>query len=175
MRQIFGILLIIIFLGGCTVSGNQKTNEFTMPKDYETYSYEVDIIDGYKAEVYIIEDDEEYVSNFDLWLQAKEKNEQADKYRMIRHLYDSENEDNFAEREEERIEDYCKDYGYERCMDIDRTCEEDGCHKVSVVCDDDNYDEGIDRYDECRKFDVQVEHDFDDELTEEDEDQVICD
>ena len=92
----------------------------------------------------------------------------------MRHLWEVENDYNFAEREEERIEKYCKDYGFEYCKDIDVTCEEEGCHKVTVNCDDDFYYEGTDRYDECRKFEVQIEHEIDKELTKREKDKEIC-
>ena len=94
---------------------------------------------------------------------------------MTRNVWELENELNFAEREEDRIEQYCKEYGFGLCKDIDRSCEEDGCHRVVVECDDDRYDEGIDQYNECRKFNVQVEHEIDDDLTEETEKDVIED
>jgi hypothetical protein len=78
----------------------------------------------------------------------------------------------FAEAEEERIEAYCKEYGFEACMKIDRACEDDGCHKVTVTCDDD-YDE--DEPNSCRRFDVDVREYYDKALTEDSDAEIIED
>jgi len=161
--------LMFVFLVGCS---GEKDITYKMPDNFETQTFVVDAPDGFPMKVYAIEEPAVEETNYDRWLAWREKTEAQDKYAVMRHVWKLENELNFNEREEERIEEYCKEYGYARCKDIDRTCEKDGCHRVTVVCDDDNYDEGIDRYDECRKFDVQVDEEIDDELTEETDEDI---
>jgi hypothetical protein len=79
----------------------------------------------------------------------------------------------FAEKEEVRIEAYCKEFGFEGCMKIDRACEEDGCHKVSINCDDSSYDD--DELDSCRRFDIHVDEKIDRALTKLEESDILED
>jgi len=166
---ILGLLFIITLGCSGTSEIDEKPNysDYKLPEAFEATVFEVSTIDGYEAEMHIIEPEKNTESNYDRWLAAKEISEQQDKYSMMRHMWEVEHEENFAEREEERIEEYCKDYGYARCKDIEKTCDDEGCHRVTVECDDDNYNEAVDKFDECRRFEVQVDHEIDDELTAE--------
>ncbi len=174
MKRILLILIATAFLAGCASAPAHDYSSYTMQKNPEIYTFEITSENGYPAQMAVINESEPYVSQYELWKAAANLSEQQAEYRMTRHLWESENDETFSEKEETRIEEYCKEQGFARCMGIDRTCEEDGCHKVTVACDDDNYDEGLDTYDECRRFDVQVDEEFDDALTAEDEQQVIC-
>lgn len=79
----------------------------------------------------------------------------------------------FAEKEEVRIEAYCKEYGFEKCMKVDRACEEDGCHNVEVLCGDSSYDD--DEPDSCRRFDIHVDEKIDHALTKLEESDILED
>ncbi len=170
------IALILVISAGCSMQpGTDSKADYRMPASINPETYIVDSPDGVPMQTAIITDNVSEQSSYDMWLEWRNKTEQQDKYDMLRHVWENENAQDFSEREEDRIEQYCKDYGFERCMGIDRTCEEDGCHRVTVECDDDNYDPGIDSYDECHRFKVTVDEDVDDALTESADDEVICD
>lgn len=163
--------LVLFFAGffllaGCNSETVDDYSSYKMPESYESTVYEIQTQDGYPMEKVVIADPAPQKTDLERWQEWREKVEAQDKYATMRKVWEHENEADFSEREEERIEEYCKEYGYARCKGIDVTCEEDGCHKVIVECDDDFYDEGIDEEDECRKFDVTVEKDIDDGLTQ---------
>ncbi len=173
MKRILLILIAVIALYGCAQTATHDYSNYTMPKDFDTFTFVVNPGNGYAAQMEVINESEPYVSQYELWKAAENISEQQAKYRMTRYLWESDNDETFAQKEEDRIEEYCKEKGFLRCKGIDRTCEEDGCHDVNVTCADDNYDPGLDSYDECRKFDVTVSEGFDDALTADDEQQVI--
>lgn len=172
------MLALFLILLGC--QDNQDYNsqitskaDFTMPKNFETQTFEIEIKDGHKLEIAIIEPEIVTETNYDRWLAYQTNYEQKAKYDAMRDQWEAENEENFPQREQDRIEEYCKNYGLAYCMNIDKTCNEDGCYKVTVDCDDDSYDEGIDDLDECRRFEVYVEKQIDDELTKEHEIEIL--
>ena len=67
--------------------------------------------------------------------------------------------------EEERIEAYCKENGYLKCIPITETCLKDGCHKVTITCEDEKFNpedlvwDDYDKSEECKKYDIVVEKD----------------
>jgi len=170
----YAIVLLTLLVACSQVQ--EKHIDYNMPTDYEIQTYTIDHSadsDAYNVQVAVISQERETADAFEQWQNWRDIVESEDKLRMMNAVRESENKP-FSVREEQRIEEYCKEYGYEHCMDIDRTCEEDGCHRVMVLCDDDNYNEELDDYAECRKFDVEVGEDIDDELTKAVEDEVEC-
>jgi len=140
-----------------------------MPENYEPVVYTVSSAQpqAYDMQVFVIEKPREE-SSMEKWEKWRNNVESQDKYNTFRKI--AEHEDGFFQVEEDRIEEYCKEAGFSRCRNIDKTCEEDGCHRVVVKCDDDSYNPRLDDFNECRKFDVNVEEDIDKELTEEEVD-----
>ena len=169
MRQIMYLLISMLVLAGCAYE--QPDIEYSMPSDYELVVYEIHSPNGYEVEHVTIISGTEPADSFEQWKTWRENLEAQDKLNMMNSVWDSENKE-FHVAEEQRIEEFCKEWGFEHCRQIDRTCEEEGCHRVTVECDDDYYDEGLDEYSDCRRFEVEVEEDIDDELTEETEEDV---
>jgi len=163
MRIISLFIGILLILSGCAVD---SAIEYKMPENYDMYTMEVTHKEAYDAQMVIITPDEPEESNFDRFEAWRVKREAEDKWRMTRNVWENENINDFHIAEEKRIEQYCKEYGYTRCIGIDRTCEEHGCHKVTIICDDDFYQDGEDELEACRRFDVEVEEAVDDDLTE---------
>jgi len=156
-------LIYLAILVGCT---SQQPVEFSMPTDYQTQTFEFTHGNGIDLEYVEILDDPNPVDTMEQWRVWREEVEAADKLKMMNSVYSK--EDNpFYVLEEQRIEKYCYDEGFEACMNIDRTCNDDGCYSVIVECDDDFYSPATDEYEECRRFDVEVSDDIDDELTDE--------
>ena len=175
------LLFLVLFLVLVGCQDNQTSNnsienkaEYVMPKYFQTQTFEIGMKDGYELKSVIIKPDLDNETNYDRWEAYKKDYENKAKYKAIRDQWEAENEANFPSLEQDRIEEYCEDYGLAYCMNIDKTCNEDGCYKVTVICDDDSYDEGIDDLDECWKFDVYVEKQIDDNLTKEHEEEILC-
>jgi hypothetical protein len=159
-------ILFVIALAGCASERSADDRVSISPGTGEIQVFEIVGSDGYAMETYEISTDAPVQDTYDRWKAAQQQREMADKYQMYQRLRESDCEKSFAEQEEDRIESYCKDNGYETCKRIDVTCEEDGCHNVTVSCDDDNFDPAVDEDDECRHFSVTVEESIDPELTE---------
>jgi hypothetical protein len=173
------ILILFVLIFGCQdnqVSNNtiENKDEFVMPKNFETQTFEIGTNDGYNLEIATIESELSNETNYDRWVLYQTSYEEKAKYRNVRLMWEVENRENFPQLEQDRIEEYCKTYGLAYCMNIDKTCDDMGCYKVTVTCDDDSYDEGIDDLDECRRFEVYVEKEIDDDLTKEHEKEVLC-
>jgi hypothetical protein len=168
MRLLIAFLCILAVIG-CS---QEAQTEYAMPVDYEQQSFEFTHGNGYAALYVEYSHGQEPYDAFAQWEAWRERHEALDKYSMARAVAEKEVE-LFHVKEEKRIEEYCEEWGYGACKDIKYTCEEDGCHVVTVECDDDFYDEGLDDYSECRKFEVEVQEDINDEVTESVEEEEI--
>ena len=158
---------MILVLTACSDDSKTITSN-----NFDSVVYEIEHTDGHKAQIFIIEDripDNDY----DQFERDRFNRERIDYYAVQRQVAD--NDGTFAEQEEERIEEYCKDNGFESCMGIDRTCEDDGCHQVIIVCEDEHYNPAFDEPNACRKFDVDVKEYLDMELTQESDEEIIED
>jgi len=172
--HVFGMLLIILILSGCQEEPVFNPENYRMPDTDDMIVYEVDNIDGYRMDQVVIQDEYNKSKEIDEWYEKQKLAEDFDKYNVLSKAWrrkDSEKEDHLAE--EKRIFEYCKEFGLEKCRKIDRACDEEGCRNVTIVCDDDDYDPGIDDYEECSTVEVTVSEDYDDTLTK-DEDLEVC-
>lgn len=158
------MLGVLLLLFGCTEVSQQEV-VYKMPENYIPRSYVVESQPQH-IEMYVIEEEPWIVIDYEREKALQEQREALDKYTVARKIAENEAKPSFAEEEEDRIEEYCKEWGFEKCMGIDMTCEEDGCHKVTVECDDDRYNPKTDVYNDCRSFEVVVEEEIDDDLTE---------
>ncbi len=165
MAKIAIMLVLAALLTGCSADSMQ----YVMPDSYEPQVHEIVSPDGYPMETYVISPPAYDTQK--AWEEWRARKEGLDRYETARKVWESENSATFSEEEERRIEEYCKNYGYARCREIDRTCAKEGCYSVTVACDDDEYDEGIDRPQECRRFLVAVSDEIDPGLTREEEEE----
>lgn len=163
MRQIFIIfaILALVFLSSC--STQEKTFHEKIDEQYITVT--IDQASKYDADLFIAEDDilteEEIQANWDKYMQDRQD---QDHYLTMVKIQERE-ENPFHLEEEDRIEKYCDDAGFAACRTITSTCNDDGCYKVEVKCRDYDWYEGDD-YDDCNIFEVDVEPEIDDELTQ---------
>lgn len=126
--------------------------------------YEVEIHpDGVPMQTFTVKD--EY-DPFKVWQEKQKLNEDLDEYNTKKALWDKEKkeqEDGKFWSEEDRIKDYCKENGYLKCITIKDTCLEDGCHKVTIECEDSEFDPSklkwcdYDPDKECEKYNIVVD------------------
>ncbi len=173
MNKLFkslGVLTLIcaislFLLNSCTTQDNFDWREYTFPTEYQHTTYTIEQEeDDYSAYTYIDEErdltDEEKQEIFET---ARERKEALDKYETLTDVW---SETTFEQEEEQRIEDYCEEYGFFSCYDIKYTCNSEyRCQKVYIECEDYGFDPsklshqyyGQDKDDECRNYDVTVD------------------
>jgi hypothetical protein len=148
LKLIQGIAaLAIIILLALFVLDYNETEEaevsYTYPTSGEYTSYEVEhIVRGYEGAQYESTaygmSDEEKQALFEEYNEMKTFEAE---YEEARDIASGDDDQTFAESEEDRIEQYCSDYGFESCYNIQYTCETEwGCHLVTITCDNYDYD-----------------------------------
>lgn len=118
---------------------------------------------GYAMEQVVIKNN--IPDKYKLAQQNKKMQEENDKYKTLSKVWDEENlrrEEGSQYEEQFRIESYCKEVGYLRCKKVTETCDEDGCNKVDIQCEDKDFKPNKltwDEYDpdkECNEYKVTV-------------------
>jgi hypothetical protein len=148
LKLIQGIAaLAIIILLALFVLDYNETEEaevsYTYPTSGEYTSYEVEhIVRGYEGAQYESTaygmSDEEKQALFEEYNEMKTFEAE---YEEARDIASGDDDQTFAESEEDRIEQYCSDYGFESCYNIQYTCETEWeCHLVTITCDNYDYD-----------------------------------
>lgn len=129
---------------------------------------------GYAMEQVVIKNN--IPDQYKIAQQKKKNQEEEDKYKTLSKVWDKENlrrEEGNQYEEQFRIESYCKEVGYLRCKKVTETCDEDGCNKVDIQCEDKDFKPNKltwDEYDpnkECDEYKVTVsDSSHDDPYTE---------
>jgi len=169
MKRYILFFIGALFLVGCSPS--QTNVDYTMPTHYTPVVYEIEASDPYEMDVYVISGPEPD-DPMQQWRDWRTRTEARDSYETRLKVLENLDENDWIENEEDRIEKYCEDYGYRRCSHIDRTCEDDGCHRVFVLCEDEDFDPERDDPFDCTEYDVIVREWFDQELTKQNEAEV---
>jgi hypothetical protein len=158
MKPEVTLLLPILLLAACSQEVMRQG-----PQESQTY---IITEPANVVQVAVVEDNDRYDSA-EAWAQWQKEKESQDRYDTMRSIYSNENKDTFAEEEEDRIDRYCEERGFSACRRIDITCEKEGCHQVTVLCDDEDFRLGVDDDSECRNYEVIVEEEIDEQLTNE--------
>ncbi|MBT4824288.1 hypothetical protein HN695_02310 [Candidatus Woesearchaeota archaeon] len=163
-----GIIVMLSILSFLLIScGNSVEPTPVVIPDISNFDMDVYVVESEnKAGImdkYVIE--EEVYDNFQAWEEKKKQKEEFEEYEWKIKQWNSEKQGNdYGEywKEEERIEEYCEENGYLRCMLFTETCLEDGCHKVTVTCEDSVFDPKKLEWDdfnpkyECQDYDIDV-------------------
>lgn len=174
LKLIFGIGLLAFFALAVLLfmdsSETEEEIEYTYPSEGSYTSYEVEhIVKGYAGSSTEITEagltDEEKQAIFEQYNEMKTFEAEYEEARNIAET--DTNGQSFTESEEDRIEQYCSDNGFEACYDFKYTCETEWeCHLVTITCDDYDYDPSREiswgkKYG-CDEWNVEVaEEDFD--------------
>lgn len=147
LKLVFGIgclaLFALVILLLMDTSQTKTDIEYVYPSEGTYTSYEVEhIVRGYEGAQYESTayglTDEEKQKIFEAYNTRKTFEEEYDEARDIA---SGDDDQTFAESEEDRIEQYCSDYGFESCYNIQYTCETEWeCHLVTITCNDNDYD-----------------------------------
>lgn len=147
------VIILAIFLAGCSDNSQKDYSQFTMPDMSEMQTFEVDQVDGHRMTSHEISHTKEY-DHFEAWKKRQEEKENVDRYNMIRDVYDNYKE---IEEEEEELEDYCDTLHSNSCLEMEWIKDHNGCRQVKVECD--KYDSD----DICIRYDIDVKEDLLDE------------
>ncbi len=166
--------LAVLALMGILILSAPETEEqetiYTYPTSGEYTSYEVEhIVRGYEgaqyeSTTYGLTDEEKQA----IFEEYNERKTFEAEYQEARNIAETDtNGQSFTESEEDRIEQYCSENGFESCYNIQYTCETEWeCHLVTITCDDYDYDPSKEiswgkKYG-CDEWNVEVEEeDFD--------------
>ena len=164
ITMLIAILFTLLLATSCSDNSNFKYNDQTA--GYDTQTYEIVEYDPYNVNTF--EHQEEAWTEEDrqaAFLQQQQRREELDKYITKTQTWNRD-EQKF-EDEEQRIEEYCNEFGYLQCNTYKYTClEEHKCHKVTLECEDAGFDhERLLRTQnkkyECNDWDVTIDEDDD--------------
>ena len=119
---------------------------------------------GVKLQEYVVE--KPAYDNFKVWQEKTKIKEEMDEYETKKKRWDEqkkEQEDGEYWSEEERIKEYCEENGYLKCITFTETCLDDGCHKVTITCEDAFFEheklvyDDFDPEHECEDYEIVVE------------------
>lgn len=159
MAKIFNITIMIaaiiftFLLCSCSSikSNSDDYADFVMPVDYEIQVFEVESTGGFELmQAEIIHSKRANLS--EIWEEWQTKKEGAEKYAMVRALYDA--EEKGLEEEERELKYYCESLFSNSCLNMKYLHEKNGCREVKVECDRYNH-EGI-----CIRYDISIKNDF---------------
>ena len=159
---IIAILSILAF----TLVGCSDTKHIQIPTEQQmqTYVWEHHTT-GMPLEQYVIIENDDQFAN---WQERTDEiNGQKEYMEKTAYWADEKKklEDGEYWSEEARIEAYCEENGYLHCIGITETCMKDGCYKVTITCEDDDFDVSkldFDTYKkkyECNDYEVIVDED----------------
>ncbi|PIN80410.1 hypothetical protein COV16_00950, partial [Candidatus Woesearchaeota archaeon CG10_big_fil_rev_8_21_14_0_10_34_8] len=127
LALIWGIAVLAlmgVFLLHSNIStDNTDIVEYIVQSEGSYTSYEVEhTVSGYKGSIYESTTydltDEEKQELFNIY---REQEDWKAEYQEARNLAESDSADDYIEAEEDRIEEYCDEYGYESCYNIQYT------------------------------------------------------
>lgn len=148
LKLIGGIaILALIVLSTLFILDSSETSEqeitYIYPSSGEYTSYEIQhIVKGYEGAEY--ESTEYGLSDQqkqEMFESYREQENAIAGYQEAREIAEEDAKQSFVESEEDRIEAYCDENGFESCYNIRYTCEtEYECHLVTIECEDYDYD-----------------------------------
>ena len=171
MKKLLTIVILSILaflLVSCGNSDNSTTlTQANIQAPVKMVTYEVyDHPTGIQMQEYVIEKEE--FDNSKTWQEKQKIIEQLDEYETKTKVWNKQKkklENSEFWSEEKRIEQYCLEKGYLKCMKFTETCLKDGCHKVSIECEDSKFDPEKLEWDdynkkyECEEYNIIVEED----------------
>lgn len=164
-----GLIVVLSILAFLLVScGNDNSTTQTTPvinapitmTTYEVYDHPT----GMGMQEYVVE--KEQYNNFEAWQEKEKLIEQLDEYETKTKVWNEQKkklEEGEFWSEESRIKNYCLDNGYLKCIKITETCLKAGCYKVTIECEDDDFDatelewDDYDKKHDCKEYNVVVE------------------
>jgi hypothetical protein len=169
MKKLLTIVILSILAFLLVSCGNDNTTTQITPiinapvtmTTYEVYDHPT----GIQMDEYVIEKEEYDNSKA---LQKQKQIEQLDEYETKTKVWNTQKkklEEGEFWSEEARIEDYCLENGYLKCIKITETCIKSGCYKVAIECEDYDFDatelewDDYDKDDECEEYNIVVEED----------------
>ncbi len=141
LKLLFSILfLLVVALSILLFVDNSEETQYTYPTDQAMTTQE--IVTNQEDTTMEITDygmsDEEKQELFD---EYRAREDGAAEYAEARAVAQGDNDQSFSEAEEDRIEQYCDDEGFESCYNIQYTCEDKyECYLVTITCEDYDYD-----------------------------------
>ncbi len=135
------ILLTIFVLDYSERKETEIIYKYPTTGEYSTYKID-HIVQGYEgawyeSTIYGMSDEEKQ----ELFEEYRQQKDLEAEYQEARAIAEKDDDRTFTESEEDRIEQYCFDYGFESCYNIKYTCETEWeCHVVTITCDDHDYD-----------------------------------
>ncbi len=172
MLLVVALSIFAFLLVSCSNSGSNDDSSSKAPLTPASISVPTNMIvyevashsNGVKLQEYVVE--KPVYDNYKAWQEKTKIKEEIDEYETKKKIWDAqkkEQEDGEFWSEEERIEEYCKENGYLKCITMTETCLDDGCHKVTITCEDAFFEPGkldyddFDPDDECEEYEIVVE------------------
>ena len=144
LELIFGIGILAVFALSILLFVDSDSTEvpYTYPTEGIYLTFAVDETKNtytnsvYEATDYYVSDEEKQA----LFEEYRQQQNWAAEYNEARNIAEGDGADDFQEREEDRIEDYCDEEGYLSCYNIAYTCQEYTCYLVTITCEENGYD-----------------------------------